>query len=80
MARTDTLKQKRAMIDALEKMFNHIEYQVNDLNEYIQYNKEYLKEEAISDYQRENYEEAIDGYEREIKAFETISKALEKLI
>lgn len=80
MARTDTLKQKRAMIDALEKMFNNIEYHVNDLNECIQHNKEYLKESDISDYMRENYEEAIDGYEREIKAFETISKALEKLI
>ena len=80
MARLDTIKTKRAMIDALEKVLNNIDYQVNDIKDTINRNNEALAGDDLSDYMRGCYTDTNEEYERQIKAFDTITKTLEKLI
>ncbi len=80
MAIRDTFKTKRAMIDALEKVFNNIDYLVNDLKDTIDRNNEAIKEDGVSDYLKESYAESNEDYARQLKAFDTITKTLEKLI
>ena len=68
------------MVEVLEDIFTHIEYLVDNINSDIEYNKEYLQNNEISEYSREGYKNNMEFCEYKLKALQAVEKNLENLI